>query len=85
MPDQNGKLNEKDGKKILQWLKDQIPEEPTCPMCKKIDWEPGQHLVSMRATNSESTLLGLDYPMILLACRSCGFTANLSARRVGIV
>jgi hypothetical protein len=74
-----GKLTDEQYKYLHQWVADTWVGSRACPICQRLEWSVGTHLVStVPLENGALHLGGVNYPTFLLIS-PCGYTMHVSA------
>jgi hypothetical protein len=85
MPDQSGKLSEKDKQIIEEWLKKKWKAPPKCPVSQDNNWIIGDHVVTpMNYAGGGLVVGGRVYPQVMLICGTCGHTMLFNAMVMGL-
>jgi predicted nucleic-acid-binding Zn-ribbon protein len=86
MPDDAGKLNDKDFAIVQSWMEKHGDADHACPICGSHVWEIGEHLVQLVSSGPTGVLQlnGPRYPNILLLSK-CGYTRMMNAVIVGLI
>jgi|ERR1700681_1685818 len=86
MPDNNGKLSPKEIEQFRSWLNQTWGSDRACPVSGHTDWELGDVMVMTTAYARSGILFGgSTYPLLVVICSGCGYTAFLNAIKVGLV
>jgi len=86
MPDQGGRLSDKEKTEILLWLEKHWPDPKVCPICGHDEWTLGDHLVTLFVWSSGALLAGsVAYPQAVVTCDTCCYTRLFNALLMGII
>lgn len=84
MAETNWSKGDKD--RIYDWVQDKWRSQPQCPFCQADHWDIGEELISSLPFEGGSVKFGSKaYPVLTILCRNCGYVANFSAVKVGLV
>lgn len=69
---------------VEAWVKERTRGH--CPFCGAGEWVIDDELCSLPALQHGDPAVQLDrgYPMVLVTCEVCGFTAHFSAKKLGL-
>jgi predicted nucleic-acid-binding Zn-ribbon protein len=88
MPKPDGKLDESEVKKVIDWLESHQFESktPQCPFCHTDEWGINEYLTNDTVfIPGKSIVVGAPfYPQVTVMCRNCGYTMFFNAIAMGI-
>jgi hypothetical protein len=85
MPDQAGKLSLEEFATAEAWLRKHW-QGTTCPMHHGVTtWEVSGLIMTLPYTGTGVVLGGATFPLLVVTCGVCGYTAFVNAIRAGIV
>jgi predicted nucleic-acid-binding Zn-ribbon protein len=80
------KLDDKQKKHLLEYIDQKWPEPKACPICKNTDWYLSDTIFEIREYfEAAFKTSGLAMPLIVLACKTCGYTILFNAISIGII
>jgi hypothetical protein len=86
MPDNEGKLNEEERIKIVNWLNSHSGGLIYCTICKQTNWAITEHLVRLSIHTPQGLIIGgPTYPCFQLLCTNCGAIQLINAVKTGII
>ena len=87
MPDEHGKLTDKETTRVSQWVQTKFPVGMSCSRCGGRDWEVNPQLVAMLPVNEKGafTETGKTPLLVSMTCKQCAFVSNLNARAAEII
>lgn len=85
MPEENGKLTQKDKTKIADWLNNKSKFH-NCPSCGSNAWTLGDDLLNLMVYSGGNLVLGgPTYPVAFLVCNTCAYVRQYMAVPMGII
>lgn len=80
MSDSAGLLSKEEKDRAIDWLQEKGAEhQATCSICGNGNWMIGDHVVSAPRFSKGLFVGGIQYPLIMLICTTCGNTQFLNA------
>ena len=77
------KLSEKDGEKVLQYVKSKIKGDFVCSICKNKDWSINPYLFKVSEYKPEGKNRQV-MPLVSITCSHCGNTLFVNAFDAGV-
>lgn len=72
--------------KAMAWIDEHWTGQKECPICKNSVWFVGDVMGEMREMHPTKRLIsGSLYPMVVVSCRTCGYTLLFNAVVIGLV
>ena len=73
-------------RRINDWILEKWRSQPRCPFCQEDHWEIGEELISSIPFEGGVFKFARGaYPVLTILCTNCGYVANFSAVKVGLI
>jgi predicted nucleic-acid-binding Zn-ribbon protein len=78
--------NEIDITQINNWMKENWKGSRICPICNNTQWSASESLAELRQFDKGNLVVGGKvYPLLVLICKTCGYTLLFNAIKTGLV
>ena len=67
------------------WIDEHWTGQKTCPICNSTGWFMGDVVGEVREMHPNNLISGSFYPLIVISCRTCGYTLLFNAMVGGLV
>lgn len=86
MPDEDGKLSQKEEEIISDWIREKTKEKTLfCQVCGSNSWGLEKYAVAPTILRKSLVLGGGSlYPYVMLTCNTCGYTLYFNAVTIGL-
>lgn len=78
------KIGTGDLERVEGWIRERT--RARCPFCGGRQWSIDDEIASFPALQTSTPRVQMDrgYPMVLITCEGCGFSAPFSAKKLGV-